>query len=202
MSITLIVLGVVVLGVIWFVFLASSTRRREEVAMPASTVESKQVGRVTELTVVTPIREGFVDNEYRTYRQRLEQGLQGMQGRINAGIPTPPSLIPTIHFARWFILSRELLAKLTATAVGSRDLLVFTSNFDGDAKQYLRDFSLKIPDDIDRVWSNCDGYPAGGCRDFDAFWTYTRAHQVETLAFAPRYPSVTTQDVLLTFKLP
>jgi hypothetical protein len=169
--------------------------------MAAAAIESKQVGKVTELTIVTPIKEGFVENEYRTYRQRLEQGLGGMQERIDAGLPTPPSLVPTIHFARWFVLSRQLLAQLTHSSVGTRDLLVFESNFDGDAKQYLRDFSLIIPDDIDRVWSNCDGYPALGCRDFDPFWDYARAHQVEALAFAPRYPSVTTRDVLLRFGL-
>jgi len=158
----------------------------------------KRVGRVTELTIVTQIKEGFVPGEYRTYRQRLEQGLGGMQQRIEDGIPTPPSLIPTIHFARWFLLSRQLIQTLTG-AEASRDLLVFTSNFDGDPKQYLRDFSLEIPEDIDRVWENCEGYPEAGCADFEAFWRYARDHQVETLAFAASYPWVTTKDVQLRF---
>lgn len=158
----------------------------------SSSVRSKSIGKVSELTVVTPIRPGMVPGEYRTYRLRLEHALRGLQSRIEAGIPTPPSLIPTIHFARWFVLARD----------GGPGDLVFTSNFDGDPRQYLRDFSLEIPDNIDQIWGNCVGYPAAGCRDFDAFWGYARAHQVEALAFVPSYPHVTTRDIQLAFPTP
>ena len=157
--------------------------------MSSEQVRSKSTGKVTEITVVTPILPGTIPGQYRTWRLRLEHALRGLQGRIDAGIPTPPSLIPTIHFARWFVLDRP----------DNKADLVFTSNFDGDPKQYLRDFSLEIPDNIDQIWSNCEGYPAKGCRDFEAFWAYARRHQVEVLAFVPSYPHVTTRDIQLTF---
>jgi hypothetical protein len=164
-------------------------------------VRSKRIGKVTELTIAAPIRAGCIaadpvfrqPPELRTYRQRLQMVLQNLQQRIAEGIPTPPALLATIHFARWFILDDDPARSDRA------GLLIFTSCFDGDAKLYLRDFSTLIPDDIDAVWRNCAGYPAQGCRCFEAFWSYTRAHQVETLCFIAAYPERTVRDIQLAF---
>ena len=156
--------------------------------MARAWAQSKHVGRVSEITIVSPIREGTVPGELQTYRQRLERVLEGLQERIDDGVSTPPGLIETIHFARWFILD------LPAHSA----LLVFTSNFDGDIKQYFRDFSVAIPQDIDEVWENCTGYPQpNGCRDFEAFWRFARDHQVETTCFVPAYPDLTVKDIRL-----
>lgn len=165
-------------------------------------VRSKRVGKVTELTVAAPIRAGCIEAdpvfrqpaELRSYRQRLQFVLQNLQQRVDEGIPTPPELLATIHFARWFIVDDDPVRPDRA------GVLVFTSNFDGDAKLYLRDFSTLIPDDIDAVWRNCTGYPAHGCRDFEAFWKYTRAHQIETLCFIAAYPGRTVADIQLAFR--
>jgi hypothetical protein len=73
--------------------------------------------------------------------------------------------------------------------------LVFTSNYDGDLKAYIRMFSERIAGEMDRIWSNCEGYPAGGARDFERFWLYVRAHQIETNAFFAAYPELSTARV-------
>ena len=65
---------------------------------------SKTIGRVTEVTLFTPIRQGFVPGERRTYEQQLAMALQSVQQRVLDGIPTPINGMPTIHFARWLIL--------------------------------------------------------------------------------------------------
>ena len=67
-------------------------------------VESKNVGGVSEVTLLTPIKKGFIPGEGRTYEQRLHQALTLTQERIANGYPTAISTIPTIHFARWLIL--------------------------------------------------------------------------------------------------
>lgn len=73
--------------------------------------------------------------------------------------------------------------------------LLFTSNYDGDLKTYIRFFSTEVAADLDRVWSNCQGYPERGATDFDAFWDYIRRHQINTEAFYSAYPSLTTPRI-------
>jgi len=77
-------------------------RNREDLV--ARWVESKNVGGVSEVTLLTPIKKGFIPGEGRTYEQRLHQALTLTQERIANGYPTAISTIPTIHFARWLIL--------------------------------------------------------------------------------------------------
>jgi len=198
-----------------------------------STVRS----RVTEVTVLTPIKRGFIPGEYRTYEERLRSLLASLNERANNSVPTPISAIATIHFARWFIVRPEQYlrcssvpgvryedapsppvdptaspptlpcsfpadydpdyrpAEASADPVVLPTWLVFTSNYDGDLKAYIRMFSEWIAGEMDRIWSNCEGYPLGGARDFEKFWLYVRAHQIETNAFFAAYPTLTTARV-------
>lgn len=197
-------------------------------------------GRVTEVTVLTPIKRGFIPGEYRTYEERLRQLLTSLNERANAGVPTPISAIATIHFARWFVVRPEQYLRYSSVmgiayeapnpapepdphasrptlphrvpAVYSPDYvpaeqapapdapilpswLVFTSNYDGDLKGYIRMFSERIASEMDRIWSNCEGYPIAGAKDFERFWLYVRAHQIETNAFFAAYPELSTARV-------
>ena len=193
--------------------------------------------RVTEVTVLTPIKHGFIPGELRTYEERLRQLLTSLNDRANAGIPTPIGAIATIHFARWFIIRPEQylryskipnldyeppgdpivdpstspptlpqsiprdyepdyrLAGAPESQVILPSWLLFTSNYDGDLKAYIRMFSERIASEMDRIWSNCEGFPAAGAKDFEKFWLYVRAHQIETNAFFAAYPQLTTPRV-------
>ena len=194
-------------------------------------------GRVTEVTVLTPIKRGFVPGEYRTYEERLRSLLASLNERANNNVPTPISAIATIHFARWFMVRPEQYLRYSSVAgVKYEDgppppidptaspptlphsfladydpdyrpadantdpavlptWLVFSSNYDGDLKGYIRMFSERIAADMDRIWSNCEGYPLAGARDFEKFWLYVRAHQIETNAFFAAYPGLTAARV-------
>ena len=145
---------------------------------------SKRVGVVTEVTLITPIKAGRVEGEYRTYRERLQSILDDVQRRELQGLPTPVSLIRQIHFARWVILDRK----------GSPGELLFTSNFDGEMKSYFRSFSLELTSDIDAVWENCEDYP--GAHDFDQLWQYIKKHQINTSTFYCAYPNLTMPQIL------
>lgn len=144
---------------------------------------SKRVGAVSEVTLVTPIKEGRVEGEYRTYRQRLEDVLDDVQQRELGRLPTPVGLLRQIHFARWVILD----------ASGRAGDLLFTSNFDGEMKLYFRNFALELTSDIDSVWSNCEGYP--GAHDFDRLWQYVKKHQITTRLFYSAYPTLTMPQI-------
>ena len=145
---------------------------------------SKRVGVATEVTLVTPIKGGRVEGEYRTYRKRLEDVLDDVQRRELQGLPTPVSLIRQIHFARWVIIDRP----------GRPAELLFTSNFDGEMKSYFRSFALQLTSDIDAVWENCEGYP--GAKDFDRLWQYVKQHQINTATFYCAYPNLTMPQIL------
>jgi len=190
-------------------------------------------GHVTEVTILTPIKRGFILGELRTYEERLRSLLSSLNDRANAGVPTPIGAIATIHFARWFIVRPEQYLRYSAipglpyepgnapdgaTATLPHSVpanydpdyqvagspaaglvlpswLVFTSNYDGDLKAYIRMFSERIAAEMDRIWSNCEGYPATGAKDFEKFWLYVRAHQIETNAFFAAYPQIATPRV-------
>ena len=145
---------------------------------------SKRVGVASEVTLITPIKEGRVEGEYRTYRERLEEVLDDVQERELQGLPTPVGLLRQIHFARWVILD----------VPGRAGNLLFTSNFDGEMKLYFRNFALELTSDIDRVWGNCEGYP--GAHDFDRLWRYVKEHQIETSLFYCAYPNLTMPQIL------
>ncbi len=153
----------------------------DETKFPAS----KTVGVTSEVTLITPIKKGRIEGEYRTYRERLESVLDGLQEREGEGKPTPIGSLRQIHFARWIVCEPQ---------GGGQPLLIFTSNFDGEMKHYFRNSALNLPDDIDRVWQNCEGYP--GAHDFDKLWQYVKRHQVETRAFYNAYRSLTVPQIL------
>jgi len=193
-------------------------------------VISKTVGGVSEVTLLTPIKKGLIPGELRTYEQRLEAELQLVQQRIDQGVPTPIGHLPTIHFARWLILrpiqylycdkgqlycDRGAMLRSQDRAPSDTDArkvevdldtltswLLFTSNFDGDMKAYLRDFSVVLGEDVDRIWGNCEGYPPGGSKDFDAYWAYAKRYQLTTDAFSNAYPGLSVPRIhqLAVFK--
>jgi hypothetical protein len=193
-------------------------------------VKSKSVGGVSEVTLLTPIKKGLVPGELRTFEERLDSELQLVQQRIDQRLPTPIGHLPTIHFARWLILrpnqylycdqhhlycdaemnlrsgdgaSVDAGAQRVKVDLGTlTSWLFFTSNFDGDMKTYLRDFSVVLGDDVDRIWGNCEGYPAGGSRDFDAYWAYAKQYQLTTDAFSNAYPGLSVPRIrqLAAFK--
>ena len=177
-------------------------------------VDSKTAGGVSEVTLFTPIKPGFIPGEARTYEERLWSVLASVQRRAVANTPTPIGLMPTIHYARWMVLrpgqylqysgyplhpvdaidqrqpqaNESRLETNGGLPYGHRSWLYFTSNFDGDMKTYLRDFSVNLGEDVDRIWGNCEGYPVGGAADFDAYWEYAKRHQIKTHAFYNAYP--------------
>lgn len=162
--------------------------------------ESKSVGTANELTLLTPIATGQVPGERRTYEERLREALDSVQDRIEKGIPTPISISARIHFARWVILRPEQYLRRAHTedrAAGNakppNSWLLFTSNFDGSLASYLRDFSVYLHEDVDRIWSNCEGYP--GARNFERFWLYARRHQINTSAFYAAYPELSVAQI-------
>jgi hypothetical protein len=68
---------------------------------------SQQVGGVSELAVLAPIRKGIVPGERRTYEERLRATIANLAKRHQQGIPTELDKVSTIHFGRMIIIRPE-----------------------------------------------------------------------------------------------
>jgi len=68
---------------------------------------SKMIGRTSEIAVLTPIRQGCVPGERRTYEERARALIDNLQGQHERGMPTILSTIPSIHFGRIILIRPE-----------------------------------------------------------------------------------------------
>ncbi len=68
---------------------------------------SQQVGGVSEIAVLSPIRKGVVPGERRTYEERLRASIANLAKRHQQGIPTDLDQVTSIHFGRMIIIRPE-----------------------------------------------------------------------------------------------
>ncbi len=109
--------------------------------------------------------------------------LRAVLGSVRTmGPESPIARISTIHFARWVLIDNDTR-------------LLFTSNFDGSWDDYIDSFVDAAPDGFDAIWGNCEGYPAGGCRDREAFKKYIRDHECPAELYYSAYPDTTVKEV-------
>ena len=76
--------------------------------------------------------------------------------------------------------------------------LLFASTFDGDWDQYLNDFGALIPDPIDIVFGEAEGWP--GIRSPDSK-DWTAKHQVSSTFFYSAYPNASVKDIWKAMKI-
>jgi hypothetical protein len=94
--------------------------------------------------------------------------------------------IPTIHFARWFIVDNRL---------------IFFSNYDGSWDSYLGDFVDQAASGLTGIWTNTVDFPkttllfGAGARDIERFKDWTRKGQVLTQVWYTAYPTSTVRNI-------
>lgn len=115
-------------------------------------------------SMATPIR-GLRERGFLRVAMRLAQ-----QYRQYA----PLKRIGTIHVAG-FAFVRALRDRWGIPRRLDQEFLMFVSLFDGGADQYLSDFGVVVPDEIDSIWGKCAGYP--GARDSEPFVRWVQGHQ-------------------------
>ena len=76
--------------------------------------------------------------------------------------------------------------------------LLFASTFDGDWDAYIADFGAYIPDYIDLVFGEAEGYPGIRSPDFKDFLV---KNQVTAMHFYSAYPNATVKDVWKALKI-
>lgn len=173
----------------------------------SSGVTTTTVNRVSEMTVVSRIRQGYttplgigsgghpiVDLTAPPVRyvDNLRAALQLVAMQTKGGSWIVLDDIATIHYARWVILPDS-------------QTVLFTANFDGSFEQYIHDFvtvansGRPTPDNslgikwMDLLWGNCEDWP--GTDDFPKFLAWIRMQMIETTLFYPTISDVTVRDI-------
>ena len=117
-----------------------------------------QKGKVSELTTLLPLVPGGAER----IRAVLDAG-GNLQNADKVG---------TLHDMRYVFLDNDTK-------------LLFVTTYDGDWDPYIDDFATIIPDDLDVVFANCEGWPgvrSPAVKDYIAYFgTYTVDEQAGTV---------------------
>lgn len=121
--------------------------------------KSQQIGGVTELAVLAPIRKGTVPGERRTFEERLRATIANLAKRHQEGIPNELDKLNTIHFGRMIIIRPEqyLLYSKLSDLIYEDDNLPRTSGPTAD-----RDVPRPIDDYEEIVEPGPNQKPVGG----------------------------------------
>ena len=146
-------------------------------------------GNAYGLTVLSPIRNG--PEQGPSYADHVRARL----AEFGFGAASPLAQVGTTHMARLAVLDDVFYQAYPAAHDSLKSkYLFFSTNFDGDLDSYLELLRTQIPDDIDRVWSNCVGFPGTG--QAAAFGDYFKRCQIDNAIFFADYPSATVDDAL------
>jgi len=123
-----------------------------------------QRGKVSELTTLLKLLPGGA--------KRIRAVLDAGGNLQNA------DKVATLHDMRYVFLDNDTK-------------LLFVTTYDGDWDPYIEDFATKIPDDLDVVFSNCEGWP--GVRT-PAVKDFIANHQIPAYAWYVGNPKLTVKD--------
>ena len=122
-------------------------------------------GKVSELTGIIPFAPGGA--------QRLRGLLQALEGNFRGG-----DAVGTLHDMRFVFLDNDTK-------------LLFATAYDGDWDAYIDDFVTKIPNSMDLIFCNLEGWPGihhSSVKDFIA------AHQTAAEAWYVASPNLTVAE--------
>lgn len=126
----------------------------------------KQSGNVSELTVVAPLIPGGAERLRRIFE--LTQGNMFGAQRVS-----------TLHDMRFVFIDDDTR-------------ILFATAYDGDWDTYINDFATKIPELMDLLFANIEGWPgiaSPQVKDFIA------SHQIDAAGWFVANPQVTVVDV-------
>jgi hypothetical protein len=122
-------------------------------------------GRVSEFTLIFPFADGGA--------QRLRGLLQLLEGNFQLA-----DRMGTVHDMRFVFLDDDTK-------------LLFATAYDGEWDPYIEDFAAKIPNAIDMLFCNCEGFP--GIRSPEVK-DYLAGHQVAAESWYVGSPDLTVAE--------
>src|ERR1051325_1747494 len=142
---------------------------RRELAAATGTQTAGRIGarqgKVSELTGIIPFAKGGA--------KRLRGLLQALEGNFRGG-----DAVGTLHDMRFVFLDNDTK-------------LLFATAYDGDWDAYIDDFVTKIPNSMDLIFCNLEGWPGihhSSVKDFIA------GHQIAAEAWYVSSPNLTVAE--------
>lgn len=153
----------------------------------------KHLGGSSELTVVMPVKQGFVDTrDTRTYATRARLLLKtlnavrtsALEASLFRAYAGPIEKLRTIYFARFTVFDNE-------------SKLLLAVAFDSPWEPYIRKIWRYAGSLLDAICCNCEGYEEEHRSEFgyDAFARWVRKHQVPSDFFYSSAPDLTVDDL-------
>jgi hypothetical protein len=124
-------------------------------------------GKVSELTAIINLAPGGA--------KRLRALLDVLGGNFQGA-----DKVGTLHDMRFVFIDNDTK-------------LLFATTYDGDWDTYIDDFSTKIPDALDVLFSNMEGYPATGMHD-PKIKDWIASHQLTADAWYVASPNLTVPE--------
>jgi Dyp-type peroxidase family len=158
---------------------------------------SRHLKQVSELTLLAPIKQGFVAvPDVMAYATRLHVLLRALFELRRVAIERdhvesvgPLERLRSLYDVRWAIVN------------GERSLLLAVT-FDRSWEAYIQGIVDQAGPFLDLIFSHCEGYDGHHCRDgYAAFGRWVRAHQVQCDFFYAAAPDITVDDQRLLAKL-
>jgi hypothetical protein len=119
-------------------------------------------GKVSELTVILKLLPG---------------GAERIRAVLDTG-STNADKIGTLHDMRYVLFDNDTK-------------ILFATTYDTEWDPYIDDFATQVPDDLDVVFSNCEGWP--GIRS-PAVKDWIVKHQIQALGWFVAHPDLTVAD--------
>lgn len=123
-------------------------------------------GKVSELTVIAPLKEGGAE--------RLKEILKIAGGNLKGA-----TRVGTLHDLRFVFLDDDTR-------------VLFCTAYDGDWDPYIDDFATKIPELMDILFGNVEGWP--GIKD-PSVKQFILDHQITAAGWYVGVPHLTIQDI-------
>lgn len=159
----------------------ATTTRTDARPTPA---EVDTLGRTTAITVISAIKPWWaVFLRFNFWRVRLMRRLTG-PSKIDRALKN----LSFIHFAHWAVFKRS-----------QQPYLLFQSNFNGGAQEYIEAFSMTVRTGMRALWGGAYGVPPP--TPVGPFIDYIRAAKIPTTFYYCAYPEASTTMVCNALEL-
>ena len=153
------------------------------------TIKSASLTGTSDLTIVAPIKKGFVPSlDAVTYKTRVQRVLRTLHvGRLNAHeyefgrtLSDAVERVGRIHSIRIAVLEPE-------------DKVLLAVTFDGSWESYIRVIWQKVSRSLDLIFCNTDDYVVGWTSTFEQWCVWLRSAQAQS-SFLYAHPGLSNPD--------
>lgn len=93
------------------------------------------------------------------------------------------------------LLALEEIHQLRIFLIDDDSRLVIIAHFSGLVADFLAKLAIHLPDELDLIWSQCEGYPQGGARDCRAFIDFIYLGYMPSHFFFTAYPDTSVKQI-------